>query len=249
MILNNLYIKFFLLLITILDYSNKLKIIKFFKKKIKNKKIILIDIGAHKGETINLFSQNFKIKKIFAFEANTEIFNLLKKKLSNNKIIDKLNFYNVGLGEENRKEYLQILKDTSSTTFNKLNTSSQYYRRKEKYLSLFKKNFKLVDKKILTQIKPLSEFAEIFEYQDIDILKIDTEGFELNILKGIKKSDLKKIKLIYVEHHYDLMIKKNYKFQDLKRFFDDNNFELKFKIKMKFRKVFEYIYENKKKIS
>ena len=45
------------------------------------------------------------------------------------------------------------------------------------------------------------------------MLKIDTEGYEFNILKGLTKQLLKKINFIYFEHHYDLMIKKNYDFK------------------------------------
>ena len=79
----------------------------------------------------------------------------------------------------------------------------------------------------------------------IDVLKIDTEGFEFNILKGITEKDFKKINYIYFEHHYDLMIKKHYKFQEINQLLINNNFFQKYKIKMKFRKSFEYIYEQK----
>ena len=79
----------------------------------------------------------------------------------------------------------------------------------------------------------------------IDILKIDTEGFEFNILKGINQNDYKKIRYIYFEHHYDLMINKGYNFSDINNLLIKHNFKKIFKIKMKFRKSFEYIYENK----
>ena len=49
----------------------------------------------------------------------------------------------------------------------------------------------------------------------IDLLKIDTEGYELNILKGLNLKHNQKVKLIYFEHHYDDMIIKNYKFRDI----------------------------------
>ena len=41
------------------------------------------------------------------------------------------------------------------------------------------------------------------------------------------------------------MLKKNYKFQDINEFLVEKGFKKSFKIKMKFRKTFEYIYENK----
>ncbi len=83
--------------------------------------------------------------------------------------------------------------------------------------------------------------------KEIDILKIDTEGFEYNILKGIENFDFTKIKYIYIEHHFDLMINKGYKLSDINMLLNKNNFYKKYKLKMKFRKSFEYIYENEKK--
>ncbi len=76
-------------------------------------------------------------------------------------------------------------------------------------------------------------------------MKIDTEGFEYNILRGIKEIDYEKIRYIYFEHHYDLMIEKGYTFSNINSLLVKNNFKKIFKIKMKFRKSFEYIYEKK----
>ena len=76
------------------------------------------------------------------------------------------------------------------------------------------------------------------------MLKIDTEGSEFNVLKGLNKS-IKKVKLVHFEHHFDDMIIKNYKLTDIHEYLLNNNFEKIFKIKMKFRKSFEYIYKNK----
>ena len=75
------------------------------------------------------------------------------------------------------------------------------------------------------------------------MLKIDTEGYELNVLKGLSKHN-NKIKLIYFEHHYDDMIIKNYKFNDINKILLKFGFKKIYKSKMYFRKSFEYIYEN-----
>ena len=77
------------------------------------------------------------------------------------------------------------------------------------------------------------------------ILKIDTEGYEYKILKGLNKKHLERIDFIYIEHHYDQMIMKDYKFSNINDFLKNNNFNLSFKIRMNFRKTFEYIYEKK----
>ena len=131
----------------------------------------------------------------------------------------------------------------SSSTFNQINQNTKYYQRKKKYLSFLSKNKKKEYEEITVQVNPLSYFEEFKMLDRVDILKIDTEGYELKVLKGIKKEDIEKIRFIYFEHHYDLMIKKNYKYFEIKNFLNQNNFHLKLKLKMNFRKTFEYIYE------
>jgi len=49
------------LIISFVDLNNKRTIIKFFKDRLQQKSINIVDMGAHKGETINLFLKNFKI--------------------------------------------------------------------------------------------------------------------------------------------------------------------------------------------
>ena len=211
-------------LTNIIDYTNKLKVLNFLKDKFNQNLINVIDIGGHKGETINFFLKNFNVNKIYVFEPNHQLFEILIRKFSNQNTF----IFNYGVGFQNEEKILNISIDSASSTINKINTNTNYYKRK---------------KKILTFGKNLSEFL-LSKESRIDILKIDTEGYELNILKGISKEDFKKIKLIYFEHHYDLMIAKGYKFSDINKLLKNNNFTLKHKLRMKFRKSFEYIYES-----
>ena len=206
----------------------------------------IIDIGAHKGETINLFFNNFSINKIISFEPNPIIFRKLERKIKEHKYYKRIDLINCGIGEKESTKSLIIFDESSSSTFNLINKDTNYYKRKKKILSFFKFSKKDDENKLEIKIYPLSYFKEVEDLKRIDILKIDTEGYELNILKGITQNHLKKIKYIYFEHHYDLMIKKNYTYRDIKNFLNENNFYLSLKLKMNFRKTFEYIYENKK---
>ena len=61
---------------------------------------------------------------------------------------------------------------------------------KEKNFYLFNKNQSFIKDKQSIQIINLSDFI-LKNEKKIDVLKIDTEGYEYNILKGIKKLDLK----------------------------------------------------------
>ena len=67
----------------------------------------------------------------------------------------------------------------------------------------------------------------------------------MNVLKGLKDY-LTKVDIILFEHHYDNSLNKNYKFSDINNFLVKNNFEKILKNKMMFRKIFEYVYINKK---
>ena len=67
---------------------------------------------------------------------------------------------------------------------------------------------------------------------------------EFNVLKGLGNK-ISKVKLIHLEHHFDDMVLKNYKLSDIHNYLIQNNFEKVFKVKMMFRKSFEYIYSNK----
>ena len=240
--LHIIYIKILSYLIEVIDYKNKKKVINFFKEKFLENKINLIDIGAHKGETIKVFLKNFNIDRILSFEANTKIFEALNNKLINEKLTN-VTLINSGIGDQNEKKKLKVFHETSSSTFNQINQNTKYYQRKKKYLSFLSKNKNEEYEEITVQVNPLSYFEEFKMLDRVDILKIDTEGYELKVLKEIKKEDIEKIRFIYFEHHYDLMIKKNYKYFEIKNFLNQNNFHLKLKLKMNFRKTFEYIYE------
>ena len=50
---------------------------------------VLIDVGAHHGDTISEFLKIFSIKKIYAFEPSKKNFDKLKKKI---KKIKKKNY-------------------------------------------------------------------------------------------------------------------------------------------------------------
>ena len=137
--------------------------------------------------------------------------------------------------------------DSASSTFNTINKNTEYFKKKQKILSIFSQNKEFIKKKQEINIANLSKIILHNKIKEIDVLKIDTEGYEYNILKGIENYDFIKIKYIYFEHHFDLMINKGYKLSDINKLLNENNFYKKYKLKMEFRKSFEYIYENAKK--
>jgi len=120
--------------------------------------------------------------------------------------------------------------------------NSKYFKRKNLLLNLGL-NSKIFDE-VLVKIKDAYSFLEQEKIDFIDLLKIDTEGYELYVIKGFGEK-IKKIKVIFFEHHYDNMIVKNYLFSDINNYLLKNNFKKILKFKMPFRKSFEYVYINK----
>ena len=241
--INKIYQYIITEIIHIVDLINKRKVINFFKSKFKNNKIKVIDIGAHKGETLEIFYKNFNLEKIFCFEPNQELFEILKKK-KKKYLEDVIEIFNYGVGQKNETKELNIFQDSSSSSFNNLNEDTDYFKRKKKILSFFSKKDSFLKKKQSIKIINLSDFIRENKIDTIDILKIDTEGYELNILKGLEEKDLRNIKFIFFEHHYDLMLNKGYSFRDINTHLKTNQFTKVKKFRMKFRKSFEYIYHN-----
>ena len=79
-------------------------------------------------------------------------------------------------------------------------------------------------------------------------MKIDTEGYEFEVLLGLKNK-INLVNIIMFEHHYDNMIKKGYTFRDINKLLIKNNFNKMYKSRMPFRKTFEYIYKRKEIIN
>ena len=75
-------------------------------------------------------------------------------------------------------------------------------------MKYFSKTKNLFEKKQNITVETLSNFFNENKITNIDLLKIDTEGFEYNVLKGLSEQNFKLINFIYFEHHFDLMIKK-----------------------------------------
>ena len=237
-----LYSKIILTFLNFFDYFQQKKIIKLINSKF-SKPIIVFDVGAHYGETIRLFSKKLKIDKIYSFEASPQNFQVLKRRITKN-LLDKVEIYNLGLGDKSSKSYINQTIESSSSTINEINQDSKYLKKKLQILNI--KNKDVFYHKIPIQISTIDLFIEKHHIKNIDLLKIDTEGFEFNILKGALKY-IQRINLIYFEHHYDDMIIKNYKFGDIHDLLKDKGFKMIKKSKMKFRKSFEYVYENQKK--
>jgi FkbM family methyltransferase len=231
--------KIFYYLIKLFDKQTENKIQNKICELLGNRIDLLIDVGFYLGEYYMNLDKKIKIMKVFGFEPNPETFAKVKKKFLKNKKVEILNF---ALGNISSTKEFNINFEPSSSSFNSIDQSSNYFKKKNRILNIFR--FRKTNRSIQVKIKTLEEILVKNNVNEIDLMKIDTEGYEFKILKGLNKL-ISKVKVIHFEHHYDNMLIKNYKFSDINNFLAVNNFKKVFKVKMKFRKSFEYIYINK----
>jgi len=235
--------KIILWVLSLFDHFYQKKWIKFLKKNKYDNFKLLIDIGAHKGESIELFSKNFIIKKIISFEASPINFKYLKKKIEKNKQgynNTEIVLENIALGAEDKIIEFNQFDESSSSTIKEVDEESKYYKRKFRLINFL--NNKETYQKLKIKISKLKDYIEKCSIKKIDFMKIDTEGYEFEILLGLE-DEIKLVDIIMFEHHYDNMIKKGYTFEDINKLLVKNNFNKIYKSRMPFRKTFEYIYK------
>ena len=230
--------------LNLFDFFYKKKLLAKLKEFISLEIDVFFDVGAHKGETINLILIHFNVNKTYAFEPLENNFIKLKKNTKNYELKGKrIEYLNFALGEKKEIKYIKEMNESSSSTFNHINQESKYFKRKNLLLNFSNKKSFYLEQKV--SIEKAKDIVIKYKINKVDFLKIDTEGYELYVLNGFEEK-LNNIHLILFEHHYDLMIKKKYTFSDVNNLLNKNGFIQTAKFKMPFRKTFEYIYCNER---
>jgi len=203
---------FFEKILNFFDLFHQSRIINYLKKlEIK----YFIDIGAHKGEFLRYLSK-LSHKKIYVFEPQKKIFKILNHNFKENK---KIKFFNIALGDKNSKKTFYVNKLSLTSTFS---VSKKTLFSKIKNFLLNSKNSYIHKYSIKT-----TKLDDIMLKEKINnlFLKVDVEGFELNVLKGAKKLISSKVKYILVERQF-FQLYKDYSPDQVELFLKENDFKL-----------------------
>ena len=168
-------------------------------KKLVKQKGTIIDVGSNMGDTIYQFQKEFKCKKIYGFEPQKNCFEKSKARFLNIKNIE---IYNFALDNKiGKKRFFEHGDDNVLSGFYKINIKSKDHidlknrKRQKKNISKYKKK---INKEVIVNSITLDSFIKEKKIKHINLLKLDTQGSENRILKGIKKN-LHKVDVIITE--------------------------------------------------
>lgn len=191
---------------------------------IKNN-LIYIDIGASGGVQPKWLNQTKKFKSIL-FEPNKKAYDKLVQNKKKHEIIIQ-----AALSDSKNNLNINICKDPQSSSFYEPN-----YQFLEKFNNF--QRFEIVSKENI-ETQTLDYSLNEQKISDVDFIKIDTQGYELNILKGSEKILQEVIGIeteceltqMYLNQPLfskilDFLLYKNFSLFDIKKYFwkrDGNN--------------------------
>jgi FkbM family methyltransferase len=156
-----------------------------FSRFIKKKKLRILDVGAHYGEFLDIFS-NLKFGKIkqsfeiFCFEPFVSNYKIIQKKTFNLNTNIKANIYNFAISNKTEEKLFYV------------GNSDTLISCENRWIKSFKSEF-LNYRKILLQCFSFKDFIKKYQYdtsKKIDLLKIDVEGHDLVVLNNIFQNKL-----------------------------------------------------------
>ncbi len=177
----------------------------------RNDPLVILDVGAHQGESIERFQTVFPNSIIHSFEADEQNHKIL---CDNYAVKGKIFTNHFGLGSAAGKKtfYRNLKSDTSS--FHPLNTKSEWVKVRSRQYNVGQEEF--TQKEYEIEIRTLDKYMEENKIDHVHILKIDTQGYEDEVLKGAAKAlEQNKIDMIETELIVGDVYQKSLSFYDI----------------------------------
>ena len=198
----------------------KLSFDDIYQIKIKKKTPIIFDVGANQGQSIIRFKKLFPKSSIHAFEPIEKEFNSLQKMFEDD---DSIILNNFAIGEKEDEKDFYITANTSNSSFNKLNLNTKWIKiRSEQFNTTIDGYTKEIKK---TKIRTLDQYCKKNNIEKIDLLKVDTQGYEDKVLNGA--SEILKNNAVYaieIELMFDNVYERCLNFSDVEKYLIPNHF-------------------------
>lgn len=145
----------------------------------------VFDVGANRGQTLQRFLKDFPQATIYSFEPLPASFEILKKIAA--QYPSRAKAFELGISSEPGEMKLRVFADSEKCT---LETELQ-------------DSLRGGDSEIITRpVESLDQFCAKNGVDEIDLLKMDVEGHEMQALAGARELlSAQKIRSIYLEFH------------------------------------------------
>ena len=132
---------------------------------LKKRDLMIFDVGANEGQTANAFHRDFPEATLHSFEPSPGTFQILKKNTSH---LSQVTCWNVALGNE----------QGSSLFFEHTHSDMS------SFLPLGEQGWGEMKGQTLVEVTTVDQFCLDHKISHIDVLKSDTQGFDLEVFKG-----------------------------------------------------------------
>ena len=140
---------------------------------------VILDVGANKGQSITRYKKLFQNPIIHSFEPNIDEVKILEQKYINDK---NLYLNNVAVGDKKGNLEFNINAVSGHSSFKNLIPNTTWIKERSNSIKIDDKNY--TTKKVNAEIITLDDYVNEKNLTNIDILKIDTQGFEDKVLLG-----------------------------------------------------------------
>ena len=143
-------------------------------------------------------------------------------KFKNNKNIFLNNF---ALGDKIEEKEFNVTAKTGNSSFNKINLGTDWLKLRSKQYNTSEEGYVTSVQKV--NVIKLDDYCKDKNINVIDLLKIDTQGYEDKVLEGSLNSiKQNKIKAIVTEIMFDNCYDKYFSFSDLEKYLIPYNFRM-----------------------
>jgi FkbM family methyltransferase len=166
---------------------------------------IVLDVGANYGQMSVMFSKSQNNVKVYSFEAQRFIFNILQK--------------NVALNNANVKCFYNLVGNINLEVKVKKNSLG-------KCMTWGSNNLKITNSNLDCEFIKAIKIDDLNINENISFFKIDVQGMDFEVLKGSRLTIAKHKMPILFEYEKEFEEEYDYKFNDIEDFINSINYKI-----------------------
>jgi FkbM family methyltransferase len=170
----------------------------------------VFDVGANSGQTVANFRASFRHPRIHCFEPGTRAFSFLQKHTLG---IPNLTLNNIALGSSIEEKTLLEMEDARADMNSFLEPGP------DSGVQVLQRN--------KVSVSTVDDYCKQKSITRIDVLKSDTQGFDLEVLRGAERMIREgRVRLVYIELNFCKMYENLPPVDLILQFMRDHDFEL-----------------------